>query len=382
VFTLEALQAHDGDCLLLHYGSEQDRKLILIDGGPTGIYKSILKTRLDQLRRTATLDLRLAVVSHIDLDHITGILDLLKNLCELKNDGKPQPYRIRSLWHNSFEKLVGAKKAVTENKVVGAAVGGGSGSFAGLDDKVKAVVASVKQGNDLRSYAVELGNVKINAETKGDLVCAPETGRRTIAIDPDSGLTFTILGPREVELKNLEDEWLKAKARPKGTPQAIAADYLNRTVPNLSSIVIMAELKSGRGKPRRMLLTGDAGGDFILKGLESAGLLKNGKIHLDVLKLQHHGSRHSVEQEFFEKVTADHYVISGDGKHGNPSLEVLYWLSSVRSGEKYDAYLTNRKLKEGLTKPLEKFLKGETKAEPQHKYHFRNERALSIAVET
>jgi hypothetical protein len=52
VFTLEALQAHDGDCLLLHYGSDAARKLILIDGGPTGIYKSILRPRLDQLRDT------------------------------------------------------------------------------------------------------------------------------------------------------------------------------------------------------------------------------------------------------------------------------------------------------------------------------------------
>jgi hypothetical protein len=381
MFTLEALQAHDGDCLLLHYGSKQDPKLILIDGGPAGIYKSVLKARLDQLRGTGTLDVRLAMVSHIDLDHITGVLDLFKNLYELQNSGKPQPYRIRSLWHNSFEKLAGARKAVVESKVVGAAVSGGSIPLAGLDDKVKAVVASVKQGNDLRNYAVKLGNVKLNAETKGELVCAPETGRKTILIDP--GLKFTILGPREAELNDLESEWekSKSKAKSKATPQAIAADYLNRTVPNLSSIVLLAELASGKGKPKRMLLTGDAGGDFILKGLESAGLLQHGKIHLDILKVQHHGSRHSIEQDFFEKVTADRYVISGDGKHGNPSMEALKWLSAARSGEKYEAYLTNRKLKENLTKPLDGFLKAEAKAEPDHRYHFRDEKALSISVE-
>jgi hypothetical protein len=130
-----------------------------------------------------------------------------------------------------------------------------------------------------------------------------------------------------------------------------------------------------------MLLTGDAGGDFILKGLESAGLLQNGKIHVDLLKVQHHGSRHSVEQDFFEKVTADRYVISGDGKHGNPSIAALQWLSAARSGEKYEAYLTNRKLKENLTKPLDEFLKAEAKAAPEHRYLFRDEKALSISVE-
>jgi hypothetical protein len=383
MFTLEALQANDGDCLLLHYGSGQEHKLILIDGGPTGIYKSILKTRLDQLCGTGTLDLRMAIVSHIDLDHITGILDLFKNLKELRNSGKPLPYRIHSLWHNSFEKLTGGRKAAVESKTVGAAVGGSPMSSEGLNDKAKAVVASVKQGNDLRNYAIQLGDVRLNAETKGELVCAPEKGRLVLPIDPDSGLTFTILGPRQAELDALDEEWQKSKAEatPKATPQAIAADYLNRTVPNLSSIVILAELKAGKGKAKQMLLTGDAGGDFILKGLESAGLLKKGAIHVDLLKVQHHGSRHSIEQDFFENVTADAYVISGDGKHGNPSMEGLKWLSAARHGEKYDAYLTNRTLKENLTKPLDAFLKAEAKSESQHTYHFRNEKELSISVE-
>jgi triacylglycerol esterase/lipase EstA (alpha/beta hydrolase family) len=130
-----------------------------------------------------------------------------------------------------------------------------------------------------------------------------------------------------------------------------------------------------------MLLTGDAGGDFILEGLESAGLLTDGKIHVDLLKVQHHGSRHSIEQDFFESVTADQYVISGDGKHGNPSMETLEWLSAARSGEAYDAYLTNKKLKENLTKPLTRFLTAEAKNQPRHTYHFRDEKALSISVD-
>jgi len=381
MFTLEALQANDGDCLMLHYGSETYRKLILIDGGPRGIYKAVLQKRLEELRGGGTLDVRMVMVSHIDLDHITGILDLVKNLWELQNAGKPQPYRVRSLWHNSFEKLAGSKTAAVESKVIGAAVGGSNIALAGLDSKVKAVVASVKQGSDLRNYAIKLGSVKLNAETKGELVCAPEKGRKVIEID--SGLTFTILGPRQSELDDLENEWEKAKSRakPKATPQAIAADYLNRTVPNLSSIVVLAEWKTGKAKPKRMLLTGDAGGDFILEGLQSAGLLEDGKMHVDLLKIQHHGSRHSVDQKFFEAVTADRYVISGDGKHGNPSLETLKWLSDARSKQPYEVFLTNRKGKEGLAKMLDGFLKKEAKEEKGHRYHFRDEKGLSICVD-
>ena len=381
MFQLEALQANDGDCLLLHYGSAQDHNLILIDGGPRGIYKTVLKKRLDELRGNGTLDLRMVMVSHIDLDHITGILDLFKSLNELQAGGKEQPFRIRSLWHNSFEEMAGQNRAAVESKIVGATVGGSAPPIRGLDPQVKAVVASVKQGNDLRNYAIKLGNVKLNGETKGELVHAPETGIRVIEIG--SGLTFTVLGPRAEQLKKLEAEWeqSKSKAKPKATPEAIAADYLNRTVPNLSSIVVLAEMKTNNGKGKRILLTGDAGGDFILKSLATSGLLKNGKVHVDLLKVQHHGSMHSVDQDFFAKVTADRYVISGDGKHGNPSINTLTWLSAARKDEQYDTYLTNRKLKENLTPVLDGFLKTEAKLEPGHRYHFREEKALSISVE-
>ena len=53
-----------------------------------------------------------------------------------------------------------------------------------------------------------------------------------------------------------------------------------------------------------------------------------GKIHVDLLKIQHHGSKHSTDARFFRSVTADRYVISGNGKHGIPHREMLTWLSS------------------------------------------------------
>jgi hypothetical protein len=64
--TLEALQANDGDCLLLHYERDTTAPVrILIDGGSRGIYSSVLRRRLDELRADETLDLRMAMVSHI-----------------------------------------------------------------------------------------------------------------------------------------------------------------------------------------------------------------------------------------------------------------------------------------------------------------------------
>ena len=96
------------------------------------------------------------------------------------------------------------------------------------------------------------------------------------------------------------------------------------------------------GKPRRMLLTGDARGDHIIEGLEAAGLIEHGRCHVDLLKLPHHGSDRNLEPAFFETVTADHYVISSNGdKFDNPDKDTLEWLAAARKGAgHFTVYLT------------------------------------------
>ena len=382
---LEALQANDGDCLLLHYDGADSPGLILIDGGSAGVYRDVLEKRLEQLRgNKPSLDLRLVVVSHIDADHITGIVDMFRQMSESVNSGKGPRWKVASLWHNAFEKTAGSRAASVASVTVAAAASGKvdvNGLVGkGLGEQAQAVVASVKQGKDLQGFAAKL--TRINSETRGDLVMAPESGLNTIKIDRT--LTFTILGPHQAELDKLETEWKKSKAKHPKDEHAAAADYLNRTVPNLSSIVFLAEYAASKGQPVRILLTGDAGGDLILEGLESARLLdSDGRIKVDVLKVQHHGSKHSVTEDFFHKVLADRYVISGNGKHGIPNMEALRWLSNARKGQPCHIYLTNRQLEDkgkDLTPGLDQFLKDEARKQPQHHYHFRNDGDLSIAI--
>ena len=130
-----------------------------------------------------------------------------------------------------------------------------------------------------------------------------------------------------------------------------------------------------------MLLTGDARGDVILEALEAAGLSTNGRAHFDLLKVQHHGSNHSTTQDFFERVTADRYVISGNGRHGIPHPEALGFLSAARHGQAYEVFMTNRTGVDGLGAILDTFLASEAQNEPLHVYRFRDEQELSITVE-
>src|SRR4030095_12657385 len=107
------------------------------------------------------------------------------------------------------------------------------------------------------------------------------------------GLKLTVLGPVKERILKLQEEWnevLKKKGLAtdkKG--KALAAAFVDESVFNLSSIVVLAEA----GK-KTMLLTGDGRGDDILNALKSGGLLKGGKIHVDILKLPHHGSDRNV----------------------------------------------------------------------------------------
>ena len=84
IFKLEVLRARHGDCLLLHYGTKTKPGLALIDGGPPKVYKPFLRPRLEELRAERGLDeadplmIDLMMLSHIDEDHVAGLLELTK----------------------------------------------------------------------------------------------------------------------------------------------------------------------------------------------------------------------------------------------------------------------------------------------------------------
>ena len=300
VFTLEALQAFHGDSLLLHVGDQ----LVLIDGGPVRTYETSLRPRLDQLRAARVpgggpLRIDLAMVSHIDDDHIHGLTDLGGALVELDEDQQPLPYELGGLWHNAFDDVLGNRASEVPSA-------GGP------------VVASVGQGRLLRDQAVRLGWPR-NRPFDG-LVVAP----REV---PFGEATLTVVAPDADALDALDKEWEQWLAHHPAAAQV--AEYADRSVFNLSSIVVLAEAAG-----KRMLLCGDARGDHVLRGLEAAGRLPaGGSLELDVLKLPHHGSIRNIDADFFERLPARHYVISANGRDGNPEDDTLKLIADSRKGD-------------------------------------------------
>lgn len=350
IFTLEALKAAYGDALLLHFGDPKAPSLAIIDGGPKGVYGSVLKPRLAALMKNkkrlknGRLPIRLVMVSHIDDDHVNGILAMANELAESTGE---RPYQIESLWHNSFDDILGnsaqemaASLQPFVSNVLSAGVLAAGAPLQHVHTGL--VMASVTQGRDLRNAAKKLG-WDINKEFQGKLIRSAKSGAKPIPMEASGGMTFTVLGPREAKLKALQTEWDKQRKKASAAElPAMAAAYADKSVFNLSSIIVMAESPGTDGKPRRMLLTGDARGDHILEGLEEAKLLKDGMCHVDLLKLPHHGSNRNMEESFFKKVTADHYVVSSNGdKFDNPDQDTLEWLVAARKGSKpFTVYLT------------------------------------------
>src|SRR4051812_14058169 len=87
--------ADDGDCLLLSYGTPGKARHVLIDGGRASAYKK-LKPRLLEIRKCGE-PLELLVLTHIDADHIEGILELARDA--------DMPAVPRRIWYNGFDQM-------------------------------------------------------------------------------------------------------------------------------------------------------------------------------------------------------------------------------------------------------------------------------------
>lgn len=334
MFTLEVLKARHGDCLILHHGSRRQPRYVLIDGGPHHVFKRFLKPRLTALRDEAGGDAPLAIdlvmVSHMDQDHIKGILDLFDDIATAADDDRAPLVDIRALWHNAFPDLVGDTKTEmdeAENNALAMASAADAMPDLGFEGHTKLVLSSVREARKLRDDARRLA-VDVNPVSSGKLVLG--------GADRMLGkLALRVVGPAKVEADALKAEWqeqVKQILANEAEKRAEAASKLDKSVFNLASIVVVAELDG-----KRMLLTGDARGDKILDNLESSGLLDDdGKLHVDLLKMPHHGSDRNVDDEFFQRVSADHYVLSGDGRHHNPELETFRML--FRARERDDPY--------------------------------------------
>jgi len=354
---LTAFRSGQGDCLLLEGGTSGR---ILVDAGVPEAYREHVAAAMGQLRKQ-NRDLDLVYVSHIDGDHIGGVLEMLNDEMAWrvhkfqiehghpthKKPKVPRPARVRKIWHNAFhEQVPKNSKPIEEALAAMAPVLAGSdlGDVRRIAVKQTELDTSIKQaiGVSRRIRSDQL-DIPLNPESGGKLMMR-RAGQPPVTI---GSMRLTILGPAAADLKRLRNDWNKWLEANKAVLKAIReqaakdADLLGNsdvrglmlrlaldaqafgdpssvTPPNLASLTLLA-----REGTQTILLTGDARGDQIVDGLKATGEMPaSGVLHVDVLKVQHHGAEHNIDPAFCDAVTADHYVFCGNGEDDNPDPRV------------------------------------------------------------
>lgn len=375
MIVLEALNAKHGDALLLRYEHGGEERLWVIDGGPQGVLKNSLEPRLEDLRgENESLRVDLAMVSHIDDDHIAGMVQLTNKLVRLKDQGKTLPLDIQRFWHNGFHEIVGGGD-LSAIKTAAA-----SASLAAASDDLSAIaqqfglnktaeqllLASVNQGIDLLAN-IETLQLALNEPMGVRRIEAPQT----IEFE---GAKVTFLGPLKGRLDALRQAWADATTAGDVTRLVgLFREDLDESIPNLSSISMLVEIGQ-----RKILLTGDARGDDIVDGWKAAGRSVNEPFAVDILKMPHHGSDRNLTQRFLELFPADHYVISADGKHSNPDIGTIRAMAHTLGDRQYTVHLTNRT--PAMREAVEALAEEQAKPGRRFKIRFRDEDSSFLPI--
>lgn len=357
---LTAFQSDKGDCLLLTNTAGTTR--ILVDGGMSVSFNAHVAAELGKLR-TAGHALDLVYISHIDQDHIAGVLKLLDDEAQWrvhefqksKGNGNskapkvPRPPKVKQIWHNAFFEQLDKNAGSIERALAAVAPILSGAEIVQLKDealKQSDLITSMAEAVKVsRRISPKQLNIPLNPQSDGKLMMVRKK-QQPIRM---GGLTITIIGPTADHLDELREEWntwlqsvkgkealqkirdvarrdeerlgasefdsllnsLRLQAESFGDPDEV-------TVPNLASLTLLVE-----DSTTSLLLTGDARGDQIVDGLAATGRLTDGKMTVDILKVPHHGSENNIDSDFVEAVIARDYVFCGNGSSGNPNRDVV-----------------------------------------------------------
>ena len=314
-FNLTILQAGHGDCILIRGEFDEKFRNILIDGGPNKAYQ--YKRREGALKKVLkTIEAKgqkidLLILSHVDDDHIAGLLSGFKN-------GGLLEKLTEKVWFNSGKLIFEHFDKVHDETNL---LDFGSNRLGTDADNF----TSIGQGIKFEDYISKLGIWQYEIIQAGQ-------------VHELFGIKFTILSPNKEKLKKLLIKW--EREQPSSLTSLASNDYdknfgelmLNdqfkedSSPHNGSSIAFIFEYAG-----KSLLLLGDAHNDVIVESLKEMGFSEENPLSLDYVKLSHHGSQYNTSSEFLKLISCQNYIISTDGlRHGLPNK-----LTLARIAEKF-----------------------------------------------
>jgi beta-lactamase superfamily II metal-dependent hydrolase len=356
MINIEMFPARDGDCFLVNYGNNSENH-ILIDGGRKETYENFLKKRLKEINSKGE-EINLLIVTHIDSDHIEGIIELLK-----ENEGfnSSKIVKINEIWHNGFCNIVNNKnkKAKITDYEEGALeeiIAANSNNYCDISNEEAEI--SYKQGNSLYELIID-GNYRWNETFERKAINFDL--KKEVIIDE---LKIKILSPNSKKLESLnkkwkdkldeyrdgfnisnekimnnafelymknyspiisdeEDEIAFCDYSKKSFLELLSMKHKNDTsVTNGASISFIIEYGN-----QKVLFLGDCHIGIVKKRIENLIQTENYNTFFDVIKLSHHGSINNISKDLLKLIDGYKYLISTDGsKHGHPDLPVFSWI--------------------------------------------------------
>lgn len=348
---VEVLPANEGDCILITIEKEDIH--ILIDGGTAETYRNYLKTRLIQLKNEGKV-IDLLIITHIDNDHIGGIIELLK---ENGSDMDSKIIRIKNIWHNSYRHLQFEKNQElgrTEKNILNKIIANGEIYFNYNLDRNNPI--SAIQGTTLAGLILGGGyhwNEQFDKQAVMNNGVNYQFGKECF---------IAVLTPNISDLEQLGKKWKRDLKKTKysfvfakdklfddafeyycrcmptdgnGNNEKISysnhnieemtieemtieeiskkATSVDKSVTNRSSISIIIRYES-----KKLLFLADNIADGVLEYLlqEDRGY--------SLVKLPHHGSANNISDDFIEYVESDTYLVSTNSeKYNHPDIETL-----------------------------------------------------------
>lgn len=277
---IEILQAGTGDSIWVSH----NKKNIVIDGGKS---TAAIRARYDKMPQDEIIDL--LVVTHIDSDHIAGIIALVKHM---KENG--ETHRLKQVWFNF------PKNEETDEYSVG-------------------------EGNELTSFLLEIDGLCWNNNTSELLGSTIEVGEiRLHVLAPDHDVANEYKPKEPDELGVRLDDWHNDL---RTLIDNVDDDDIDEGGPNSQSIIILAECEG-----KKLLLPGDSTPEELRDALQYYNKINGAPLELDFMKLPHHGSTRNVTKNIFDEVTCSNFIISTkkNEKYYFPNKETIAKLIRYR----------------------------------------------------
>lgn len=291
-----ALQVKNGDCFMLLFPDYKKPQLLIIDSGFVGTFRK-LEENLYQLMEKYDCDIHM-LLTHIDQDHIGGFKSLF---------GK--------LDHSLFRHIVGFYYNTLESLKV-------------LDPFVtKEMISS----NDVISTTTKTSyNDAMTLETflKEHNIPVYTGFYANGRIDFCESIFAQVLSPSQASLAKYKN-WICTESERK--TDASAEDYCcsindlakrdfetDDNPVNASSISFLLNAFDCK-----MLFLGDSLPADVAAGLRALGYSEERPLHVDLVKVSHHGSRHNTSPELLKLIRGERFLISGQGVKGHPDKETL-----------------------------------------------------------